>query len=165
MPEMNIHALADRMTRLEQQNRRLKWIVVALPVIGLLLGAGTTSNDSNDKTVTAEKFVLQDSNGETRAVLANEKDGPHFIMFHETDNAAIHLAANGDKEPGPAIWLAHEEGRTQVAIRGLKTSGPALHLYGEEPSKQGIYLGQGDGVPAISIRDNDKQIWSAGGKR
>ncbi|MCI0463859.1 MAG: hypothetical protein L0Z62_43550 [Gemmataceae bacterium] len=165
MHEMSMQALADRMNRLEQQNRHLRWAVVALPVVGLLLGAATASNDGEGKTVTAEKFVLQDANGKTRAVLTNEKDGPHFMLFHETDKPAIHLAANGDKEPGPAIWLAHEEGRTQVAIRGLKKSGPALHLYGEDPTKQGLYLGRDpvNGVPYVVIRDDGKLIWGVGG--
>jgi hypothetical protein len=64
IPESTLEALADRVAKLEAQNRRLKKVVAAA-----IIAMGQAPEK---KVIEANEFVLQDASGKMRARLSLE---------------------------------------------------------------------------------------------
>lgn len=62
------NALAERVRRLEQQNRVIRWI--AAGILFLVIVAGLEAQQRPVRTIEAEKFVLLDSKGRARVTIA-----------------------------------------------------------------------------------------------
>jgi hypothetical protein len=76
MNKQTVETLAIRLDRLERENRRLKRTgAVALVGIAALVLMGQTTPGEVANVVEAKQFVLRDSRGDTRAVLALGPDG------------------------------------------------------------------------------------------
>src|SRR5437016_5436696 len=101
----DLAAVVARLEKVERQNRRLKGFGLAALVLGatwLLLGAQA---GQKGKAVEADKFVLRDSFGRTRAVLS--------VM-------------GGEDDPSPALVLYDENLRPRAAL-GVNKDGPGLY--------------------------------------
>ena len=104
------------------------------------------------KTVRANRFILEDENGNERASLGVDKDGPALILHDEKGNTRARLAvfkdalglslldengkaraALGMTEEGrePGLWLYDEKGQPRAALTALKDE-PGLWLYDEK---------------------------------
>lgn len=97
--------LASRISRLEQENRRLRLIVlgIALALTAVLLMAA----GPKPRTIEAEKIVILDSHGRARVTIGTP----------ELAGAAIFT-----KPDEPVIWLSDEKGtdRATLAADGLR---------------------------------------------
>jgi hypothetical protein len=101
--------LARRVERLERQNRILR--TGALAVLGVAGVALLASAATVCKTVTAEKFLVQDSSNRTRAILTAydtggppklsllDEDGKEALSFGVGDDGVAFLELPGDKGP------------------------------------------------------------------
>ncbi len=79
MTEPTMETLARRLDRMERENRRMKQVgVVALAVIAAVVLMGHVVGE---KVVEAERFVLLDSSGQPRAVLAVAKGGSGLYLY------------------------------------------------------------------------------------
>jgi len=91
---MQVHELAERVQKLEDENRRLKSLTrrwgLGLAAIGgaAVLMSMTTAMC---KTVWAERFVLQDSSGRERGVITAYETGgvPKFTLFDAKGSSAL----------------------------------------------------------------------------
>ena len=91
--------LRDRLTRLENHNRRWKrWTTASLCLTGLgVLGAAATVCDS----VSAERFVLRDTRGRERVRLsAYETGGPPRLAFHDQQGKEVFALGVGEDGRG-----------------------------------------------------------------
>jgi hypothetical protein len=86
---MEARSIEERLNRLERQNRRLRVMLLAVIVIaggGVLLSSVSgvrAQAPAWRRTVEAEKFVLRDANGKTRAVLGTAKSKA-FLDLNES---------------------------------------------------------------------------------
>jgi hypothetical protein len=155
--------LSDRVDRLERQNRRLRFALSGLPLVALLLGAGSLQvDDWKGKSVTAERFVLVDSHGQRRAALLMEKDGPNFTLEGDKGQTRVRIAADSEGS-GPAIFLVSDKGQVAAVLRHIRKGspllphgGPAMALCTED-GKYLVYMGQngGNGIGFIQFHDNE----------
>ena len=75
-------ALAERVRRLEQHNRVIKWI--AAGILFLVIVAGLAVQQRPVRTIEAEKFVLLDSKGRARVTIATPQSSGVAIDLPET---------------------------------------------------------------------------------
>ena len=75
-------ALMGRLEKLETQNLRLKRVGFAILVLGgIALLMGQAKPGQIAQLVEAERFVLRDANGKTRADLGFEEGAPSLALF------------------------------------------------------------------------------------
>jgi hypothetical protein len=125
--------LAQRITRLERQNRRMRFAgLAAMGVTGVALLA---SASAVCKTVWAERFVLRDSSNRERAVLtAYETGGP------------------------PKLSLLDEKGEAALTF-GVGENGVAyLELPGENGVVRREILPSTDVAPKKAIQSGDDEV-------
>ncbi|MHB1936161.1 MAG: hypothetical protein ACYCOR_06220 [Acidobacteriaceae bacterium] len=87
---MTDEKIVERLQKLEHDNRRLKAIALTallLPGALLLLGGARAT-----RTITANKFVLQDAQGQTRAVLQSSSIGTTLTYLDVTGRKRMVLA-------------------------------------------------------------------------
>jgi hypothetical protein len=175
--------LEERLSRLERENRRWKWLAAAGPALALagLLGqslpsAGAIGQDPpaarpapTSSVVEAERFVLRDPSGAPRATLAMGKDGAPIFRFLDRDGATravlapSQLALSG-QEPGSAVKLLvtrdslpalrlEKDGRLR-AVLGMAGDGTlALGFYGDDGQGRALLDLGANGAPGLTLFD------------
>ena len=135
MKETMMETLVRRLENVERENRRLKRLgalVLALVASVMLMGHVFT-----DRVVEAERFVLVDSGGETRAVLAVAKGGSGLYLYDANETIRAGLVGGVADETGLRLYDTQGNGRAMLT---LKT----------------------DDSPALAFADKDeKVVWSA----
>ncbi|MHC4682334.1 MAG: hypothetical protein ACYTEK_27045, partial [Planctomycetota bacterium] len=72
-----------------------------------------TNEESGVKEIRANRFILEDKNGNKRAELSMEKDGPCLCLFGENGKVCLGLAVN---ENGPCLMLRDENGSADLSV-------------------------------------------------
>lgn len=110
-PDHDFHLLTQRLETLERQNarlhRRLRLLiaaVVAIPVVGVMLGAAPRKPA---KSLAAEEFLLQEPNGKVRGALRIEESGPSFVLFNSDEKTAAFLRVYDRKQPTTSFGLLY----------------------------------------------------------
>ncbi len=123
MTEPTMETLAQRLDRVERENRSLKQAgVVALVVIAavVLMGQATwklAPPGKPGKVVGAEQFIVHDARGGVRATLGTLPDGTVRLVLYDRGNPGetrVILSAGPDRSPalsfsdkaGKVIWSA-----------------------------------------------------------
>jgi hypothetical protein len=104
-------SVADWVHILERQNRKLRILsgfATLVAIVALIVAAVTALSH---KTIRAERFVIQDSNGKVRATL-DAADGAALHMYDASGKDRVAIAAPQDG--GPFIVLA--ESKAHMAI-------------------------------------------------
>ena len=115
--DLTVQALADRVSRLETQNRRLKMAGLAFVTLAsaLLLMGQTRSS----RLMEASEFRLTDANGRTRARLAMGVGGGPTLTFFDTKDLPI-AGIDGGKEP--SLFLTGWDNAAHILLRITKDS-------------------------------------------
>lgn len=131
-------SLEQRIDRLERHNRRLRWLLLVVPILALLLGAQAQKGDQKKKLIAAEEFVLTDAEGKTRASLMLLKDGAHLVLQDKDGKARVRLAANPDNA-GPLLYLYTKDEKAALAAGQSKDNGIGfVEFYDEGKVKGGV---------------------------
>jgi hypothetical protein len=94
-------SLASRVEGLEQQNRRLRWLLLGLPAGALLLGASAAQlADWKGKSVTAEKLILVDGNGKERGALYVHGGEPVLELYNKDHSLILNAGKSRDNGVG-----------------------------------------------------------------
>jgi len=158
----DLHSLAERVDKLERQNRRLKLVGVgALLFAGAILLMGQRSPTN---TVSAHEFVLTDDKGQTRGRWYTTPDSTMAMldMYDPTDHLRLGLMSSGTGatitlfdsksklprgqlsagERDSALWLKDSKGfsvwvgnaylETEKTGRRQQTSAASLALFGQD---------------------------------
>ena len=67
-----------------------------------------TNEESGVKEIRANRFILEDKDGNKRAELSMEKDGPYLHLFGENDKVCLGLTVGKD---GPDLQLFDKNSR------------------------------------------------------
>jgi hypothetical protein len=163
-----------RIERLEKENRRLKAAVLTFGVLVtalLLMGQGRP-----DRVVTAQKFILTDAHGKTKAELGLSDDFPH-LMLYGTHGKTANVAIFATEEGGAVNFFGAD--RSARALLQTTEDGAVLNLFDSNGNRAHLGVGtidvrrpEGDSaksgylvvygeVPGPSLVINDKQGFSA----
>jgi hypothetical protein len=189
----NARNVEARLERLEREVRRWRLAAIAAPAaLALLAVVGTGLSPAGAKgvdlppgrppvgssEVTAERFLLRDASGTTRAVLGLAPDGDPMLSFLDRFGvpravlAPWHLSLSGDDgvtaakllvTPGgtPALRL-EKDGRLR-AVLGMANDGTlALGFYGQDGKGRALLDVAADGAPGLTLfHRSGKVVWSA----
>ena len=154
----------ERFERMERQLARVRWfncclitcIVLALAVWLILktFNPETAWAQSAPKEIRANKFVLEDQDGTTRAQLAIDLNGSMLFLHDENGNIRAALIATSD---GPALVL-REKGKTRAELGVLKDT-PQLVLLDENGKPRTALSVDKDGPKLGLFEKNGKPIW------
>jgi len=130
MEESALEGLTQCLDRQERQNRRLKRMgaVVAVGIAAVVL-MGQARNSG--KVVEAERFVVRDRGGRSRAVLGVVAGDVPFLRLYDqngTDRAALTTAADG----APVLSLGYRDATARATLAVLADGTSALILYDKD---------------------------------
>ena len=176
--------LAETKVQAERVKRRTRWLltgatlVLGVGLVAWVLGPDKTlaqATAGGVKEVHANRFVLEDENGEVRATLGMTQDGPVLYLLDENGKRRAALSMFKD---GPVLVLADAAGKLRATL-GILTGGPALALLDEnglprvtlgimglgltdENGKRRAALAVGKDSSGLILSDeNGKTIWRA----
>jgi hypothetical protein len=132
--------LEERMQRLEQENRRLKLMggaVMLLLGVGVVLGFAPAPNPQEIK---AEKFVMVDQDGNSRAVLGMEGKNAALVMSDPTGKRLLFLVSKPDGRSSLDFFDVNGTPRLELA---LARTGPVLNCIGEDSELRASLDGAG----------------------
>ena len=137
MTDLTLESLAQRLERVERQNRRLR---VGATAVALMLAVMTVATAvlcgrlaSPNRTVHARGFVLRDEHGNTRAAL--------FLP----DSHAVALA------------LRDVNGRARALLRILGRGRPRLDLLDADGYERATLAADTDGPPSLTLYGPTRQ--------
>jgi len=148
MDQSPSNTLAERVERLERENRRLKRVGAALGIGAALffaVGAGGA------KVIDAERIVLS-KDGTERAVLETDKEGSALLRFlDKKGNERLSLSV-GDF--GPSLDMRSSNGEDEVKL-AIAAGAPQFHL--SSPGKMVALVTHGgkDGAAELVVYDDD----------
>lgn len=153
----NTPSLQDRIETLEESNRRMKALVLVVPLLVVFMGAEDADTPAAHTTLSTQELVLNDAEGNARAKLHVGDDGPHLIMLDEKGGVRVRLAAS--EQEGPALWLVDSEGWTRGVFRSPQAESPVISLNNPE-GKPFLMLGQNtdNGVGFIQMHDREGEF-------
>lgn len=135
MTEATLETLGARLSRLEQEKRRLKRLglglligVVAVGLVAIIsiVRTGAGRPDAGPKLVEAEKLVLRDASGKIRAEFGLAADGsPRLDFFDQDEKRRVGLFLLPD---GARLYFADKTGTLQAALAVPEGTGAALQL-------------------------------------
>lgn len=134
---LTLESLAERLQRVESDNRRLErqnrrlraWAVTVLAALTAALCLGRAAKP---KTVEAQRFVLCDEQGNMRAELANvPDDGSKLTLFDGKGRERIRL---GMQPPALLLW-----GEGGMRARLSATDAPDLTLWGSQKASATVW--------------------------
>ncbi len=154
MNEPTMETLARRLDRVERETRWLKQAGVA--IIAVIAAVVLMGQATRNKTVKAEKFVVVDSSGNSRAVLENVVGQGASLVFRGTDGMEqIALQSFGDSR---GFTLSDKSGNGRAALTLEADGSIALALYDEKSKSHVKLLAGRDGNPGIVLQDKDKGV-------
>jgi len=141
-PESNFEALAGRVAKLEEQNRRLKKAGITSCI--LVAAVFAMGQAPSKQIIEANEFVLKDVSGKARARLFMEtKDRPALTFLRDQTTPAVSLAG-GDE---PFLFLA-KAGTTEKVQLGANKEFVGLAIH-EKEIRAGLSLQ--NGIPGLDL--------------
>lgn len=168
-------SMESRLSRLERENRMFKRIAMAslLPIACLaLMGQAkkkpkpatppaTAAALETPKTVTAEAFILKDSNGKVRAELSMAGTGPSLKLRNEAGIPLVNLSLNDGAPGGPLLMMSDAQHHAAITFSVLDGNGSQLSLIGERPDVQ-LRLGVTQDGTSLELSDKEGFVTSIG---
>jgi hypothetical protein len=136
-----VQALAERVAKLEAQNRTFRKALMAALVVAstiAVMGQARTS-----RVLEANEFILKDSSGTERAHLSVDTTIGPILTFY--DNNRISASLHGGNEP--LLYLNRAESKGSLMLR---TSG--LSIWGNTGS---FHVDLGEEGPSLHLKDNE----------
>jgi len=131
----NVQGLANRVEKLERQNRRMKQagtIILILAAAVVLMGQAPGT-----RTVEANEFVLRDADGRIRGWLGVRDDNPGLSLY----------GANGK----PQVWLSAQPGGPLFSLYDIQERQRIMITAPEETPVIGFYDKNGKGRGALGM--------------
>jgi len=120
------------------------------------------------KEIRANRFVLEDPTGRTRALLQAMPDGTAFIDLFGADSASLSLCI--DSDGNPKIGFKNKKGRHVISIGVSDNEGQGIQLSDSEGRPVCFIFTAQDGIPRIKLFQiispkKGKVLWSTPGPK
>jgi hypothetical protein len=120
--------LSDRLDREQRRARARFYIFFALVLLGILSALTSRATKSfNQVDVEAERFVLRDKSGRTRAILQITDDSPEFAFYDRKGKNRLTIYSNSDGRAGIQVFDSNETNRLLVGCDRNGESGLAIY--------------------------------------
>jgi hypothetical protein len=149
-PEItDLHMMAQRLEKLEIQNRRLRQAgVLALVVLFSIVWMGQAPRKL--RPIEADRFILKDSGGKKRAELMMEEAGPGLVLY---DISGQRIGRFGGVSNGAGLSLQSVEGGSRLSLVS-RPDGPYLLIF-DSSGKFRTELGAGQRGPYMLLHDSN----------
>lgn len=149
MNDPTLGTLVQRLERLERENRRVKLLAIGLAIgIAALVLMGQVPATRGTKVIEAERFVLLDTNGRTRAILGAGPQG-YALAFYDANgkgrlvvgvdaagpnlglldaNEMLRILLGITLKGWPVLGLLDANGKTRAEL-AIEAQGPSLSLF------------------------------------
>jgi hypothetical protein len=150
-PEISdLRVMAQRLEKLERQNRRLmKGGVLALAILFSIVWMGQAP-PRKLRPVEADRFILKDPTGKKRAELMMEETGPGLVLY---DFTGKRIGRFGGVSNGAGLSLQSVEGGARLSLVS-QPEGPYLLLF-DAGGKFRTELGASQRGPYMLLHDSD----------
>ncbi len=160
MDKPQIDELANRIERLERENRRWRWVAGLALVAGLVVTIGGAQPAHEAKVVQAERIIIRDKDGNERVRVGVGSNGAAYLSLKDMgSNGGIDLVASSEGQPYLDVWnkaqghlmlVAHAD-RMAVDFRDKNRVGQIA-----------LKIEKGDGTQYLSFRKEGKGNLSLG---
>jgi len=150
MNELSLDMLKQRLDRLERENCWFKRVgaVVFMGVVAVVL-MGQAKSSKVEKIIEAQKFVVRDVSGKSRAVLGMGEDGVVLVFTDNKERPRIFLKAAHDGEGAIAFFQKAGKGRSVFSDRGLWLV--------DKDGKERAELAMNDDEPRLALFDRERK--------
>jgi hypothetical protein len=149
--EERLERLEKELALTKRRIRRLLQGVVCLFVAGcvfaVLLSTMGSAKAQGEKVIRANKFILEDQNGKSRAFLSMNNGGPRLMMTDQNGKVRVALAILQDIMPSLGLRDENEKSRIQLYEIGEVSF---LDLKDQNEKKRAS-LSVVDGMPGLSL--------------
>ena len=152
MDEPTMEALVRRLDRVERENRRWQWIAtVTIGVIAAAVVMGQVTPGEVGKVLEAEKFVLRDRDGMSRAELGII-DGASVLLLNDRDGkpgVALSVLPDGPR----TLALLDKEGRARSVLTARTDGDSGLRLFDKNRMHRASLDVRADGRPILRLAE------------
>ena len=150
----DLQAVAERLGKVEKQNRRLKSVGIAvLVLVSAVLVIGQTVPKERI-LLEAEAFILRDKNGNIRAGLMVNEDGEATLFFGDK-NGTTRAQLMVHEDGGPILTFRDKNGTARAGLMLDEDGWPILSFYDKNGTvRAGLMLDE-DGSPSLSFHDKN----------
>jgi hypothetical protein len=157
MNQSTMEALVERLNHMERENHRWKWFVtvtLAVTAVGLVLGHTTPVRSEVGKVVEAQRFILRDADGNSRAELALV-DGISFLLLNDADGKpGVALSVHPD---GPRrVSLLDKNGQARSVLTAQVDGDSGLRLFDKNRMHRASLNVMADGRPILRLAPEEK---------
>jgi hypothetical protein len=159
MDKPKIDALAERVERLERENRRWRWGAGLGLIAGLVVTIGGAQRINEAKVVEAEQFIIRDKDGKERARLGITSDGGPALFIRGKDGQARAMLQSNEEDVG-GLYLSGSDGRLSVVLGAASRASntPDLVLMRDDKRRINLNVNTIPGQPWLSIRDESGKL-------
>ena len=138
---LDLRAVAERLDKLEKQNRRLKYAgAAALLLVSTALVMGQAA--PVPETIEARMFIVRDADGTARAALTVTELGPSLVLYDADGKLRAELTV---METGPRLHLLDADGTMRAGLAATEL-GPGLVLYDAHGTMRVVLAGAEEGL-------------------
>lgn len=151
-PESETRLITKRLEKLESENRWLKGgLAIMAAAVGTIFVMGAVPQAMDLQAVTAQKFLLVDANGKSRAFIGMHNGHPalSFADAKGEVRATFGIRSNGN----PALFFYTKDGKP-AAGAAVTDDSRALALYGPEGKPRVSLTTASSGQPAVDLADD-----------
>jgi hypothetical protein len=165
MDKPTIDALAERIERLERENRRWRWGSRLAVISGLVVIIGGAQKANDPKVVEAEAFIVRDKDGKERVRLGLATDGGPTLFLRGKDghNRVILQASEEDDCGGLFLFGSGKENGLSVALNGgvQAVNSPSLVLRRDDKTRINLNVDNTRVRPWLRFQDENDILFQA----
>jgi hypothetical protein len=165
MDRPKIDALAERIERLERENRRWRWGSGLAMIGGLVVMIGGAQKASDPKVVEAEGFIVRDKDGKERVRLGMATGGGPALFLRGNDghNRVILQASEEDDCGGLFLFGSGKENGLSVALNGgvQAVNSPSLVLRRDDKTRINLNVDNTRVRPWLRFQDENDILFQA----
>lgn len=146
--------IADRLERIERENRILRWVGSAM-FVGLLVVMATLMGPSGRRALDAESLELRDRQGVVRARLGLDRDGFPKLAFLDPRGMDQMVLSSVDNASGMELY---DRGQLRVSMSAGPDGSSTLHLFDRARNVSSSFYMWADGTTGVLLNGGETPL-------